>query len=1131
MMRLPGTVNRARRGGTEDSCSSSSGHRGAGISGGRACACIGVVGVLLSWSLAAAAADDETLDVAPLRATVPVAAADVDGSTLFRAVDSGTLNRSNSALPVAADEGLWRRSKGLPIGDRIRLHVSEAKLPADGHSLVHLTVTLFDAHSQPITDITRVRVETSLGRLRTPSGKEAAAFDVAITQGSAQMDLVSPANPGAAILRVSSGAVRVQGKISFIPELRPLIVVGMIESGVSTQRVATDPNAPALSQIGFEDSLQHWGSDPASGSSWGIEGRAAGFVKGTIGDDILLTGAFDTNKVNTERFFSDVDPNLYFPISGDASLVNYDARSTSKLYLRLDRDQSHMLFGDFQTLNPTDTAWLGSYARTLTGLTARYETPQVQANVFGAMQSTHQFVDEQPGRGISGPYAVSQANAVANSEIVELLVRDRNQPAVVLSRQTLTRYADYDFEPFSGRILFRQPVPSVDENLNPVSIRITYEVDSGGPKYLVAGVNGEVLIKDGWSVGARFSEDRDPLTPFKLYGADTVYHLDEHTTLTVDAARSEGNQLFAAGATGGLAPVTTVAGLTALDPTGNAGRVELVHHEDGFDARAYAGKADLTFENANAALSPGRTEEGLHATYKLTDASQLTADAEHSVDETTEAHRSGATLAVETKVWEGAKLQTGVAYVNQTYNAALPAVAQYAVGAVPGTSSGAPLNNTGFGFLGGSLLGSPLGGALALPSTGAASLVEQDYLAAQVKLTQKITDRASVYGEYEHTVDGTSGQMAAVGGEYRVDEASRLYARHEEIDSLTGIYGLGDGSKANQTVAGFDTSYMRDGTVYNEYRLAGTESGESAADALGVRNLWHLAPGLNATTSVERQEVINAAPLSGSANKALLGTQTATALALGLDYTASALWKAAERIEYRFSDVQTDWLSTLALTRKLSDDWSLIGRNVYLSARTLQTAAPSLAQEQDRAQVGVAYRDVSTNVWNMLARYEHRTDFDNTPLTGGDSRTQIAALMANYHPVRAWEFEGQLAQKQVHEVVTGAPSDYSAALLAGRALWDFTSHWDVGVLASSTTGGGTRDQGVAVEFGRRVLDNLWVSVGGIAGRYADTELFSSNSSWRGVYVRMRFKFDEKSFRLADPATNRSLDSAAGVQRQ
>ena len=123
--------------------------------------------------------------------------------------------------------------------------------------------------------------------------------------------------------------------------------------------MTADPNAPALSQVGFEDSLQHWGTDAATGSSWGVEGRAAAFVKGTIGNDVLLTGSFDTNKINQERFFSDIDPNQYFPITGDASLINYDARSTSKLYLRLDKDQSHVLYGDFQTVAPTDTAWLG----------------------------------------------------------------------------------------------------------------------------------------------------------------------------------------------------------------------------------------------------------------------------------------------------------------------------------------------------------------------------------------------------------------------------------------------------------------------------------------------------------------------------------------------------------------------------------------------------------------------------------------------------------------------------------------------------------------------------------------------------------------------------------------------------
>ena len=1096
-----------------------------------------LMGALLQGgnALAGATVDttyDSTQDAPPSRATVPPTAAEVDGDAVaFRVVDGGTLNRSNSALPVAADEGLWRQSLGLPIGSRIRLHVSDVKAPADGHSPVHLTVNLLDAQGQPITSNTKVRVETSLGRLRAPHGKEAAGFEMAVKKGVAQLDLVAPVNPGEALLRVSSGAVKVQGKVSFIPELRPLIVVGMVESGISTQRVTADPNAPTLSQVGFEDSLQHWGTDAATGSSWGVEGRAAAFVKGTIGSDVLLTGSFDTNKINREKFFSDIDPNQYFPIAGDASLINYDARSTSKLYLRLDKDQSHVLYGDFQTVAPTDTAWLGSYARTLTGFTAHYENSSVKANIFGAMESAHQFVDEQSGRGISGPYAVSQANAVANSEIVEILVRDRNQPALILSRQTLTRYADYDFEPFSGEIVFRQPVPSVDENLNPVSIRITYEVDDGGPKYLVDGVNGEFLVRQGWSVGGRYSEDRDPMTPFKLYGADTVVHLNEHTTLTLDAARSEGNQLYAATSTGVLTAASLVAGLTSADPSGNAGRAELVHHDDVLDARVYAGKADLTFENANATLSAGRTEEGLHATYKLTEATQLKADAEHSDDETTDAHRSGATVAVETKLWTGAKIETGVAYVDQTYNSALPAVAAYSVGAVPGTSTGTGLNNTGFGFLGTGLLSSPLGGSLSLASTGATTLVEQDYVAAQAKLTQRITDRFSAYGEYEHTVDGTSGQMAAVGAEYRVTDASRFYVRHEEIDSLTGIYGLGDGTKAEQTVAGFDTSYMHDGTVYNELRLAGTESGQSAADAMGVRNLWHILPGLNATTSVERQEVIAAAPVSTSTSSLLVGTQTATALATGLDYTASPLWKMAERVEYRFSDVQTNWLSTLAVTRKLSDDWSLIGRNVYLSARTEETAEPTNVQTDDRAQVGVAYRDIATNKLNVLVRYEYRIMDDNTPVTGGDSHSRIAAVIANYHPVRAWEFEGQLAAKQVREVVTGVSSDYSAQLAASRVVWDFSTRWDVGVLASTTTGGGSRDQGLALELGHRVFDNLWVSVGAIAGRYADTELFSANSSWRGVYLRMRFKFDEKTFRIADPTTNRTLDAAPSVDRQ
>ncbi len=1097
------------------------------------CACVLILlVVMLAATAAVMAADDATQDDAPPRPTVPTAAAEVAGPTVaFREVPGGVLNSANSALPVAADEALWRHSKGLPNGARIRLQVSAASLPADGHSAMHLTVILEDRDGHPITSLTRARIEVSLGRLRSPTGAQAAAFEIALPHGVAELDLLAPATAGEALVRVSSGAVRVQGQVSFLPELRPLIAVGVVETGLAFQHVNADANAPMLTHLSFEDSLRHWGNDPSNGCFWSAGGRAAGFIKGTIGADTLLTGAYDSNKIDPRRFFADVDPNQFFPVAGDASLVNYDARSASKLFLRLDRGPSHMLYGDFQTLAPTDTAWLGSYARTLTGFTAHYETAKVRATVFAAQETTHQFIDEQPGRGISGPYAVSQANAVANSETIQILVRDRNQPSIVLSRRTLTRYADYDFEPFSGRLLFRQPVAGADENLNPVSIRITYEVDNGGAEHVVDGINAEFLVRENLMVGARYSQDHDPVTEFKLFGVNSVWRLNATTTLTVDVARSEGNQLESVNAGGTLTPVSVSPAVTTANPSGNAGRIELDHRDDSLDARVYASKTDADFENASASLSPGRTEAGAHATYRLTERTQLVVDALRSVDEPTNAHRTGAAANIETRVWNGAQLATGVSYVNQSYNAALPAVAQYVIGAVPGTATGAPLNNTGFGFAGGGALSPSLSGPLALPMTGAASIVEQDYLAADVKLTQKVTDDASVYAQYAHAVDGGDGQLAAIGGEYRVTDAQRFYARYEDIDSLTGNYGLGDGARARQLVVGFDSAYRRDGTVYNEYRLAGTASGQSAADALGIRNLWRIAPGLDVTTSLERQQVIEPAPLPDAPAGTLIGSQSATAVALGADYLASRLWKSSARLEYRFSDVEKDWLSTLALLRKLSDSWSLMGRNLYLGTRTRLPGQPRAETAQDRLQLGMAYRDSVTNLWNALFRYEYRTDYNNAPLIGADSRSQILALIANFHPVRAWEFEAQLAGKDVRENLAGVHSDYSAVLVGARAVWDLSPRWDVGLLASTTTGGGSHDQGAAFEVGYRVIDNLWLSGGCVAGRYADTELFSADSSWTGVYVRVRFKFDETSFQRGDPQANRSLAGAATSPRQ
>jgi hypothetical protein len=97
-----------------------------------------------------------------------------------------------------------------------------------------------------------------------------------------------------------------------------------------------------------------------------------------------------------------------------------------------------------------------------------------------------------------------------------------------------------------------------------------------------------------------------------------------------------------------------------------------------------------------------------------------------------------------------------------------------------------------------------------------------------------------------------------------------------------------------------------------------------------------------------------------------LAAGTATAVALARDYTGSPVWKGAGRVEYRFSDVENSRLSTLAVTRRLTDDWSLIVRNVSLSSH-----APVVESAAGRAEPQ-----------RLPEHIAHLLSFDSLTITG-----------------------------------------------------------------------------------------------------------------------------------------------------
>ena len=204
------------------------------------------------------------------------------------------------------------------------------------------------------------------------------------------------------------------------------------------------------------------------------------------------------------------------------------------------------------------------------------------------------------------------------------------------------------------------------------------------------------------------------------------------------------------------------------------------------------------------------------------------------------------------------------------------------------------------------------------------------------KLTVLFGKRANVYGEGEQDVRAADRRVAAVGTQFLISDRVKLYGRHEFISSLDGPYALTEGQRSYNTVFGVASSYMKDGDVFSEYRLADAISGREAEAAIGLRNQWTIAKGVRLHTGFERLHAI--AGLE----------REATAASVGLEYLASARFKSTARLEWRNDSSSDSWLSTAGFAQKLSRNWTMLARNYYQLTVPEGSAEPGAGSLLDR---------------------------------------------------------------------------------------------------------------------------------------------------------------------------------------
>ncbi len=917
-----------------------------------------------------------------------------------------------------------------PTDSRIEMMVPAQGIPADGQTSVPVRVKIVAADGSVITTPATVTLETTLGRwLVEDLDATQPGVQTQLRGGQGEFMLAASPREGVGEIRATSGALVQTGRVAFLPVERPLTAVGILEGRIDLRSLSKGALVPTTPQDGFEQELKDISISGDSGLNQ-AGARAALYLQGKVKGSYLLTLAFDTEQDPGKRYMQDIQPDEFYPVYGDASVKDYGAQSYDRLYVRIDKDRNYFLYGDYQTPSPSQARQLGGYLRSLTGAVQHFENRTVQANAFAAHTRITQVVDELRGMGISGPYQLSQGNARINSERIEVLTRDRNQPERVLKIVPLTRFTDYTVEPFTGRILLRQPLPSLDAELNPVSLRITYEVEpQDAPQAWTYGADAQVRVSSFAEVGGAVIQDANPYNGRQIYTANGSARLGRNTQLVMEGAITNTDSLG----------------------EGSAGRFELRHQSGGFGANVFGAMSSTDFSNPSATFGAGQLQFGARASMQIDQKNGVRAEALLSEDRVNGGRRKGALVAYERTISRLFRAEVGYRWAEET---ATPVDTATAI------TPGATPNETN---------------------------------AIGVKLTGLLPNRrGSASIDFEQDVVNTDQRRAALAAEYWVFPRLRLYGRYELLSSFAGPYALNGAQRLAQAVVGFDLAYFRDGQFFSEYRARDAFSGREAEATIGLRNRWQVAPGVRVDASFERVNPIKGAD----------GAE-ATAVTAAVEYTRSPLWKGTLRAEYRNATSGDNFLATLGYARKLTRDWTFLGRGFW-------NALPD-DQLRTRGQLGLAWRQTDQNEWNGLARVEHGVDRLRNGLNGELTSRQldIASAQVNYQPILRLTLSAQYAAKWMRQD-DAFQSKTATQLGQLRGVYDLDHNWDIGLQGSTMWGGAFRSvrYGVGGELGRRLINNLRLAAGYNLFGFRDNDLRETDYTLQGAYFRLDFKFDE-----------------------
>lgn len=793
-----------------------------------------------------------------------------------------------------------------------------------------------------------------------------------------------------------------------------------------------------------------------------LDGRLAFYTDGRFENGWSLKASADTREGPLDEIFSNfmdkspdslfrrIDPDYHFPTFGDDSTVEEDAPTNGKFYLRLKKENTYGLWGNFKIgytendLAHVDRGLYGANLHIQPLDTTSFGEPRLLLDGFAADPGTVAGRDDF--RGTDGSlYFLHRQDILEGSERVRIEVRDKDS-GMVIAVKNLTPVLDYDIDYLQGRLVLLQPLPATaDDGLlvstgsiagNPVFLVVRYEFTPGfdNPNTLDTGGRIHYWFNDHLKLGVTASQDKATDVRSSIRGADLTLRQSSETWIRLETGRTKGpGQLTTNSNDGGF-------NFAASDPFNNnlvkasAYRIDTsMGFKDLFEHGR--GRVTIYLQDLGAGYSaPGLmtatdlTQYGgtadLPVTGRLT--ARLKMDKQIQVDGLdTEAGE----LNLDYRIGQHWTLSSGLRGDRREDNSAVVPATQEEGGR---TDAVARLQYDSL-------------------ARWSSYIYSQDTIQKSGNRDEngrtgvggglRLTDRFNVTGEVS---GGNLGRGGKLGTEYLYTDRTTLYSNYTLENDRTDN-GL-RARKGNMT-SGFRTRYSDSVSAYLEERYTHGDVPTGLMHSTGV--------DLTPTDHVNLGADLDFGTLKDHQTGADIKR---TAAGLNAGYGFERL-KIASALEYRVDDTEqpdtrtsrrTTWLLKNSLQYPLSPDGRLIGKFNYAVSNS--SMGDYYNGEYTEAVLGYAYRPVHHDRLNALLKY---TYFYNLPsvdqVTGSNTpseyiqRSHIGSIDVMYDLTSRWTVGGKYAYRHGQLAQDRNQPEFflsRAHLYVLRADWHFVYRWD-----------------------------------------------------------------------------------------